>query len=59
MSRGSEPTHYPQKQDSENGQFQPTIDKPEPTTHTPVNRERNEDGQGSRQVQQDVEEADA
>jgi len=56
MSRGNEPTHYPQDKN-----HQAEIHRPEPTTLIPVETVRNPDGQGSSQALQpedDDEDAD-
>jgi hypothetical protein len=47
MSRGTEPTHYPQSNDPQTGQFKGTTDKPELTRQTTAHPAKNPDGQGS------------
>jgi hypothetical protein len=51
MSRGTEPTHYPQGKDTETGQITPQTDRQEAPKAIPTTRSKNEDGQGSHTLQ--------
>ena len=52
MSRGNEPTHYPNSRDPQTGQHTGTTHRPEAPKLTPVNTVKNADGQGSTQQQE-------